>query len=86
MRNPQISEVARVWFNDDNFARMNRVQQLAGQKNTGPTQIALAYVLSQPLNVFALIGPQSIEETRTSFLALNTPLSAQELRWLDSGE
>lgn len=86
MRNPQISEVARVWFNDENFARMNRVQQLAGQKNTGPTQIALASVLSQPLNIFALIGPQSIEETRTSFLALNTPLSAQELRWLDSGE
>jgi aryl-alcohol dehydrogenase-like predicted oxidoreductase len=86
MRNPHLSEVARVWFNEANFARLERAQQLAGQKNTGATQIALAYVLSQPLNIFALIGPRTIEETRTSMLALDVPLTRQELRWLDSGK
>lgn len=86
MQNSQISEVARVWFNDANFARLERVRQLAKQKNTGATQIALAYVLQQPLNIFALIGPQTIEETRTSMLALDVPVTPQELHWLDTGE
>lgn len=86
MQNPQISEVARTWFNDANFARLERARQLAQQKNMDATQIALAYVLQQPLNIFALIGPRTIEETRTSMLALDVQLSPQELHWLDTGE
>lgn len=86
MQNPQIFEVARVWFNDENFARLERVQQLSKEKNVGTTQIALAYVLHQSLNIFALIGPQTIEETRTSMIALDVALSPEELRWLDTGE
>ena len=86
LQNPQISEVARVWFNDENFARLERVQELAKQKNVGTTQIALAYVLHQSLNIFALIGPQTIEETRTSLIALGVSLSPEELNWLDLGE
>jgi aryl-alcohol dehydrogenase-like predicted oxidoreductase len=86
MQNPQIAEVARTWFNEANFARLKRARQLAAQKNTGATQIALAYVLHQPLNIFALIGPRTIEETRTSMIALDVPLSPQELHWLDTGE
>jgi len=86
MQNPQIFEVARVWFNDDNFARLKRVQKLATEKGVGTTQIALAYVLRQTLNIFALIGPQTIEETRTSLIALGVALSPKEVRWLDAGE
>ena len=85
MQNPEISEVARVWFNDENFARLERVQELAKQKNVGTTQIALAYVLHQAVNIFALIGPQSIEETRSSMSALGVELSPEEVRWLDTG-
>jgi hypothetical protein len=33
-----------------------------------------------------LIGPRTIEETRTSMLALDVPLTRQELHWLDSGK
>ena len=86
MKDPQISEVERTWFNEANFARLERARQLAQQENTGATQIALAYVMNQPLNIFALIGPRSIEETRTSMLALDVPLTSQELRWLDTGD
>jgi aryl-alcohol dehydrogenase-like predicted oxidoreductase len=73
----------RVWYNEANFQRLERARELAGRKGCSTTQIALAYVLSLPLNVFALIGPQSIEETRTSLAALEVRLTPQELRWLN---
>lgn len=85
MQNPDISQIARTWFNDANFARLDRARQLAEQKNTGATQIALAYVLQQPLHIFALIGPRTIEETRTSMLTLDVQLTPAELQWLDMG-
>jgi len=76
-------DVVRTWYSDDNFKRLDRVKELAKKKGVSTTQIALAYVLCQPMNVFALIGPQSIEETRTSALALETELSPEEMRWLN---
>ena len=79
-------DVVRTWYSDDNFKRLDRVKELAKKKGVSTTQIALAYVLCQPMNVFGLIGPQSIEETRTSALALETELSPQEMRWLNLEE
>jgi aryl-alcohol dehydrogenase-like predicted oxidoreductase len=40
-------------------------------------------VLCQPLNISALIGPESVEETRTSAQALEVTLTPEELRWLN---
>lgn len=79
------AEVARVWFNEANFARLERVQKLAQQKCVTTTQIALAYVLSQPLNIYALIGPQNLNETNSSLAALDVRLSPEEVRWLEQG-
>jgi aryl-alcohol dehydrogenase-like predicted oxidoreductase len=48
-----------------------------------PINIALAYVLNQPFPAFALIGPRTLEELRTSLPALGIRLSSEELRWLN---
>ncbi|MHB9032882.1 MAG: aldo/keto reductase [Anaerolineae bacterium] len=80
---PRYKDVVRSWFNEANFTRLERAQQLAARKGVGSTQMALAWVLNQPLNVFALIGPRSIEETRTSLMALQVELSDAELHWLN---
>jgi len=80
---PAAREVVRVWFNDDNFERLARAKELARRKRCTPTQIALAYVLGQPLEMYALIGPQTIEETRTSLQALEVAVIEEELRWLN---
>ncbi len=80
---PALAAIVRTWFNDDNFRRLERAQALAAKKGVTATQIALAYVLCQPLNVFALIGPHSIEETRTSAQALGVRLTPEEMRWLN---
>jgi aryl-alcohol dehydrogenase-like predicted oxidoreductase len=81
--NPAVANVIRTWFNEGNFLRLARAQELARNKGLTSTQIALAYVLCQPLNVFALIGPRSIEETQTSARALDVALTPTELDWLN---
>jgi aryl-alcohol dehydrogenase-like predicted oxidoreductase len=76
-------ELVRCWYSEDNFKRQARARELAAKKGVTPIQIALAYVLNQEFPTFALIGPRSIEETRTSFDALKIQLTPQEVRWLN---
>jgi aryl-alcohol dehydrogenase-like predicted oxidoreductase len=68
---------------DQNFRRLDRVEELAKEKNASVPQIALAYVLSQPLNVFALVGCRSGDEFRANVEALDITLTPQELAYLD---
>jgi len=83
---PHIKDVVRCWFNDANFQRLERARQMADEKGVEATQIALAYVLCQPFPTFALIGPRSIEETRSSLAALQVYLTPSELQWLNLGD
>lgn len=80
---PELANIVRTWFNDDNFRRLERVQELARRKGVTPAQIALAYVLSLPLRVFALVGPQTIAELNEAFPALRVHLNEAERRWLN---
>jgi len=48
-----------------------------------PAQIALAYVLCQPANVFAVTGPLTAAELRDSVAAVDLALTADELRHLN---
>lgn len=81
--NPAAAEVARVWFNEPNWKRLERAQEVAKTHGVTALQVALAYVLCQPVNVFALIGPQNLEETRTSLKALEVTLTPDEMRYLN---
>jgi aryl-alcohol dehydrogenase-like predicted oxidoreductase len=86
--NPDANrEVARVWFNDGNWERLRRAGELGAQKDVTALQIALAYVLDQPdINIFALIGPQNVDELATSVVAVDVLLTPAELRWLNLEE
>lgn len=72
----------KAYCHTDNYARLERATQLARQKNLTIPQIAMSYVLNQPLNLFALVGSQSGAEFRANTVALETPLTPQELAWL----
>jgi predicted dehydrogenase/aryl-alcohol dehydrogenase-like predicted oxidoreductase len=76
-------ELVRCWYSEDNFRRLERVNELAKKRDVLPINIALAYVLNQPFPSFALIGPRVLSETRTSFATLGFELSPQELRRLN---
>lgn len=77
------AELVRCYYSDDNFERFARARTLADDLGVEPTAVALAYVLAQSFPTFALFGPRSIEETRTSLAGLDVELSAEQVRWLD---
>ncbi len=76
-------ELVRCWYCDDNFQRLERVNEMAQQRGVLPINIALAYVLCQPFPTFPLIGPRTLEELRTSLPALGVGLTEEERRWLN---
>jgi len=80
---PVPKDVARVWFNTGNFTRLQRAEELAREKHCTAVQIALAYVLHQPLNIFPIIGPETIAELRDSLGALTVELTDSERAWLN---
>jgi aryl-alcohol dehydrogenase-like predicted oxidoreductase len=77
------AELVRCWYSDDNFQRLERVNQMAQKRGVLPINIALAYVLNQPFPTFPLIGPRLLSETRTSLPALTVELTPEEIRWLN---
>jgi predicted dehydrogenase/aryl-alcohol dehydrogenase-like predicted oxidoreductase len=76
-------EVVRCWFADDNFERKRRATELAQKYGVETINIALAYVLQQPFPTFPLIGPRTIEETRSSMRGLDVMLTPEEVSWLN---
>jgi aryl-alcohol dehydrogenase-like predicted oxidoreductase len=77
------SELVRCWYSDDNFQRRERAIELARKKGVQPINIALAYVLAQPIPVFALIGPRQLSETVSTFKGLSVKLTPNEVAWLN---
>ncbi len=67
----------------ENFERLERANQRAREKGLTAAQIALAYVINQPLNVFVLVGHQSAAEVRQNLVACDLALAPQEMDWLD---
>ncbi|ASK64822.1 oxidoreductase [Brachybacterium avium] len=77
------AELVRCYYSDDNFERLARAEELGRERAVPATAIALAYVLHQKFPTFALFGPRSIAEMRSSTLGLGVELSESELAWLD---
>lgn len=77
------AELVRCYYSDENFERLARAEELGAERGVPATAIALAFVLHQQFPTFALFGPRSIGEMRSSTLGLGVELSAQEMAWLD---
>ncbi|HLZ10491.1 MAG TPA: aldo/keto reductase [Chloroflexota bacterium] len=75
--------VIRTYFSEANWDRYRRAGELAAEKGRTRQQIVLAWVLAQPLEVFALIGPANVAELEDSLGALDVELTADEIAWLN---
>jgi aryl-alcohol dehydrogenase-like predicted oxidoreductase len=73
----------RCYVTDDNWERLDRAAAVAADRGLSVAQVALAFVLHQPLNIFALIGAYSAEEARANLQALDATLTREEIDWLD---
>ncbi len=67
----------------DNFKRLERVYELADERGMAVPQVALAYVLNYPLDIFALVGACTPEEFRENLAALELALTPAEMAWLN---
>lgn len=75
----------RAYGAEINFQRLDRVRQVGAALGLTPPQVATAYVLSYPLNIFALIGCRTPSEWRANAAALAAPLAPAMLAWLETG-
>lgn len=75
--------VVQSYASPGNFERLERVSALAHEKHLSIPQVALAYVMNQPLNIFALVGCRSREEFLANAEVLDTKLTPDQLAWLD---
>jgi aryl-alcohol dehydrogenase-like predicted oxidoreductase len=78
-------ELRRCWISEDNLGRRDRAIKLAEKKGVRPINIAAAYVLCQPFESFALIGPETVHEMETSLPALGVELTQEEIDYLWGG-
>lgn len=68
---------------EENFQRLDRVQELADDKGMSVPQVAMAYVMSAPMNIFALIGSRTPEEFQANLDASVEMLTPGEMAWLE---
>ena len=74
-----------VYCFDENWEKLARVKQMATEKGVSVAQIALAYVLNQPLDIYALIAVYNAPEASDSTKAIDIKLTPAELSWLEEG-
>jgi aryl-alcohol dehydrogenase-like predicted oxidoreductase len=79
----EINNVIRTYYSDANWERYRRADELAELKGCTLRQVALAWVLHSPLDVFALIGPANVSELDDCLGALDVELTPDELAWLN---
>lgn len=76
-------ELVRCYYSADNFERLERARVIAREQQVPATAVALAYVLHQRFEAFALIGPRTIAEMRSSSRGLGVELTDRDVAWLD---
>jgi aryl-alcohol dehydrogenase-like predicted oxidoreductase len=79
------SDLARVYYNETNFGRLERARELGAKKGMTAIETALAYVLNLPAKMVALVGPATVEEVESCARAAEVELTPEEMAWLKDG-
>lgn len=75
-------DIQDAFFSKENFERLKRCKVLAAEKGIDSINVALAYVLSQPFDVAAIIGSRSRKEFDSCLHTLTVKLTKQECDYL----
>ena len=82
---PAARSVQRLFYNDANFARLERVREVSVRLGWSPTVVVLAYLRAQPFPVFPIIGPRTLDQLEDSLPAGDLTLDAEGAEWLECG-
>ena len=85
----RASKTERVWLTpkevEQNLPKVRQLNDMAMQRGQSLAQMAIAWVLRQPLVTSALIGASSVKQLENSLAALNNRrFSDDELRQIDT--
>ncbi len=81
--NRDSGDMVRVYYNDENFERLERAKKLGAKHGFSAIQVSLAYCVHLPFPIFPIVGPANLEEMDSSLSALNLELSVEEMSWLN---
>ena len=73
----------RAFCHEQNFRRLDRARELAERKGATIPQIALAYVMRQKMNMFAIVGAENRDELVANDTTLAFELTPEECAWLN---
>ena len=79
-----LDAVARKAYDcEENYLRLRRAEELAGKKDCTVSEIAMRWVFSEGLNIFAAVSASSRERILGNIAALSLPMTAKEAEYLD---
>jgi aryl-alcohol dehydrogenase-like predicted oxidoreductase len=79
----RINGVRRRYFNDKGWSVHEAVESLATQKGKSVSQVALGWLLTDPLVTSPIIGPRNLEQLQDNLGAAGLRLSLEEKDNLD---
>jgi aryl-alcohol dehydrogenase-like predicted oxidoreductase len=88
-RRDQAIESARLrraqrYFNDRNWDLLDQLDQISNERNgASVSQLALAWLLSNPIITSPIIGPRNLQQLQDNLGAAGLRLSAEEKKLLD---
>jgi aryl-alcohol dehydrogenase-like predicted oxidoreductase len=84
-RNPDDmpQRIRRTYCGHSNFERLERARQLAHRKGVTIPQIAIAYLASQPFEVYPVISCSDVEDFKRNVEAMGIYLTSDECACLD---
>ncbi len=77
------SQAPSVYVSATNVERFKRASKLARDKGLTTAQVALAYVLSDPMNTFAVLSASNPAHFKEDVLVLDEALTPSEREWLN---
>ncbi|HFQ95355.1 MAG TPA: aldo/keto reductase, partial [Anaerolineae bacterium] len=75
--------VKRRYFNEYGWRVLAAVEKIAEERGVQPLQIALAWLLNQPVITAPIIGANSVEQLMPSLEAVDIVLTEEEMAYLD---
>lgn len=70
------------YFSAENIKRLGRIETLAADKGYSVSQIALAWLLNQKMNVFPIVGTSNGNRIQENICALDVKLTDEEMEYL----
>jgi aryl-alcohol dehydrogenase-like predicted oxidoreductase len=79
----RASRIRERYFSARNFRLLAKMEEVGRRRGQGPAQVALGWLLSNPLVTAPIVGANSVAQLQTSLSAVGSRLDDRDLKTLD---